>query len=81
VEQVIPATTIWGSVKVYGNTIFDQQKFQYKKGTLFTCISGPCSLDDIEFLNNCVGSIIGEFYSDECPSLATAVSTYYFGDE
>jgi hypothetical protein len=38
-------------------------------------------LDDIEFLNNCVGSIIGEFYSDECPSLATAVSTYYFGDE
>lgn len=30
VEQVIPATTMWGSVKVYSNTIFDQQKFKYK---------------------------------------------------
>jgi hypothetical protein len=30
VEQVIPATTIWGSVRVYSNTIFDQQKFKYR---------------------------------------------------
>jgi SprB repeat len=30
VEQVIPATTIWGSTKIYTNTIFDYQKFQYK---------------------------------------------------
>ena len=37
VEQVVPATTIWGSVKIYGNTIFDQQKFQYKKSSLFSC--------------------------------------------
>ncbi len=36
VEQVIPATTIWGSVKIYSNTIFDQQKFKYKSySTLF----------------------------------------------
>jgi hypothetical protein len=31
IEQVIPATTIWGSVKIYTNTIFDQQKFKYKQ--------------------------------------------------
>ena len=31
IEQVIPSTTIWGSVKVYTNTIFDQQKFKYKQ--------------------------------------------------
>jgi hypothetical protein len=47
VEQVIPATTIWGSVKVYGNTIFDQQKFQYRKGSLFTCTKNCPSLNDV----------------------------------
>ena len=33
IEQVIPATTIWGSTKIYTNTIFDNQKFQYKAYT------------------------------------------------
>lgn len=37
VEQVVPATTIWGSTKVYSNTIFDQQKFAYKSYTLQLC--------------------------------------------
>lgn len=37
IEQVIPSTTIWGSTYVYGNTVFDQQKFKYKEYTLFTC--------------------------------------------
>lgn len=81
IEQVIPATTIWGAVKIYSNTMFDQQKFQYKKGTTFTCISGPCSLDNLEYLNECMGNVIETFYTDECPSEATATSTYYFGDE
>jgi hypothetical protein len=31
IEQVIPSTSIWGSVKIYTNTIFDQQKFSYKQ--------------------------------------------------
>lgn len=39
VEQVVPSTTIWGSTKIYANTVFDQQKFQYKKGNLYTCMS------------------------------------------
>lgn len=30
IEQVVPSTTIWGNVKVYTNTIFDQQKFKYR---------------------------------------------------
>ena len=38
IEQVIPSTTIWGSTYVYGNTIFDQQKFKYKKYTLIPCV-------------------------------------------
>ena len=33
VEQVIPATTIWGSTKIYTNTIFDNQKYKYKAYT------------------------------------------------
>jgi hypothetical protein len=37
VEQVIPATTIWGSVKIYSNTIFDQQKFKYKAYSSLFC--------------------------------------------
>lgn len=37
IEQVIPSTTIWGSTFRHRNTIFDKQKFQYKKYTLQTC--------------------------------------------
>jgi hypothetical protein len=34
IEQVIPSTTIWGATKIFTNTIFDMQKFQYKRYTL-----------------------------------------------
>lgn len=37
IEQVIPATTIWGSTYTYKNTIFDTQKYNYKRNNLFTC--------------------------------------------
>ena len=66
VEQVVPATTIWGSVKIYGNTIFDQQKFQYRKGSLFTCTENCADLDDV---NACLFNLIEQFYiktSDDC---------------
>ena len=59
VEQVIPATTIWGSVKIYGNTIFDQQKFQYKKGSLFTCTETCPDLDDV---NACLFNLVQNYY-------------------
>ena len=39
IEQVVPATTIWGSVKVYTNTMFDQQKFKYRSYTSLFCNS------------------------------------------
>lgn len=35
IEQVIPATTIWGSTKIYTNTIFDKQKYKYKGYSTF----------------------------------------------
>lgn len=34
IEQFIPATTIWGSTKIYTNTLFDEQKFKYKQYSL-----------------------------------------------
>jgi len=48
-EQVVPATTIWegcdNSGKVYRNTIFDNNKFQYKKYSLnFIDIESGCTL-------------------------------------
>ena len=37
IEQVVPSTTIWGSVKIYTNTIFDEQKFKYKSYSTLLC--------------------------------------------
>lgn len=37
IEQVIPATTIWGAVKIYSNTIFDQQKHRYRSYSTLFC--------------------------------------------
>jgi hypothetical protein len=37
IEQLIPATTIWGSSYIYRNNVFDESKFRYKDYTLFTC--------------------------------------------
>ena len=37
IEQVVPATTIWGSTYAYKNTVFDQQKYSYRKSNLYFC--------------------------------------------
>ena len=46
VEQVIPATTIWGSVKILSNNMFDQQKFKYKSYSSLFC-TNPFSGDTV----------------------------------
>lgn len=54
VEQVVPATTIWGSVRVYTNTIFDQQKYKYKAYSSLFCgnpFSGQTILSPINGTN------------------------------
>ena len=47
-EQVVPATTIWegcdNSGKIYRNTIFDQNKYNYKKYTLNVLCGDHCSV-------------------------------------
>jgi len=39
IEQVVPSTTLWKSTYEYKNTIYDQQKFRYKKNTTYFCTS------------------------------------------
>jgi hypothetical protein len=50
IEQVVPATTIWdghnNSGKVYRNTIFDQNKFPYKRYVL-NYYDGDCEINEI----------------------------------
>lgn len=37
IEQVIPSTTIWTANYIYGNTLYDQEKFKYRSGSIFAC--------------------------------------------
>lgn len=73
IEQVIPATTIWGSVRIYTNTMFDQQKFKYRAySSLFcdnpfpekTAIRGIVCNEEIEVIT----SVITQLDSNGLPS-------------
>jgi len=37
IEQVVPSTTIWTANYIYGNTLYDQEKFKYRTGSVFAC--------------------------------------------
>jgi len=52
IEQVIPATTIWGSTRIYGNTMFDAQKFKYKAYSTFF---GQKNIPSIKVLSPATG--------------------------
>jgi hypothetical protein len=42
----------------------------YKKGSLFTCVSDKtCNInvDNLNWLNDCMGNIINTFYNEDCP--------------
>jgi len=70
VEQVIPATTIWGSTRIYSNTIFDQQKFKYKAYSSLFC-SNPYSGETI------LSPINGT--SGQCTGVSVSMTTMYVG--
>lgn len=57
-EQVVPATTIWegcdNSGKIYRNTVFDQNKYAYRRYVLNFNDSEICPLSDIT--NDSIGS-------------------------
>jgi len=66
IEQVVPSTSIWGSVKVYSNTIFDQQKFKYKA---YTSLFGENNLIG-EFLPSPINGTTGA-----CATVGVSVSS------
>lgn len=75
VEQVIPSTTIWGSTYKFNNTIFDNNKFKYKKGTLFSCKSKSTPLPIIGQQNNVEVITIGEVRTSPIAKFAAPTPT------
>lgn len=45
IEQVIPSTAIWGSVYKYSNSIFDNDKFKYRRYSTNYCEKGISNCD------------------------------------
>ena len=53
IEQVVPATAIWGSTYAYKNTVFDTQKFKYKNNNIYfdiPTVVPTLGLNPFEFL-------------------------------
>jgi hypothetical protein len=63
IEQVIPATTIWGSTRIYSNTIFDTQKHKYKNGSL---LFGNNNMGNLKFPSPVTGT--------SCNATATTIT-------
>lgn len=86
-EQVIPSTTIWTANYIYGNTLYDQQKFKYRSGSVFPCSVStvyegiiplnPTSQNDVP--------VHSDVYvlSDEglCKSFITCDDIYYYNGD
>lgn len=53
IEQIIPATTLWGSTRIYSNTIFDNEKFKYRS---YSSFFGDNGFGDTKFLSPATGA-------------------------
>jgi hypothetical protein len=70
IEQVVPATTLWGNVKIYTNTMFDQQKFKYKS---YTTLLGQNNFEG-ENIPSPINSLSGQCESVDVLSVLIPVS-------
>lgn len=72
IEQVVPATTIWGSTKIYTNTMFDTQKYKYKayttlfgnpsfKNVLSPVTGATCGVDTITMVITAATNSLPQF--------------------
>jgi hypothetical protein len=79
VEQFIPSTTIWGSSLVYRNTIFDTQKYAYKRNSLFLCVDPSNSFPFSAISQNCDTNVITtELRDTEPPTESTPFDSSNF---
>jgi hypothetical protein len=58
IEQVIPATTLWGSNYEYRNTFFDSQKYKYKSNNTYFCDNPESVLPFTATTNSSVDVIV-----------------------
>jgi len=86
-EQVIPSTTIWTANYIYGNTLYDQQKFKYRSGSVFPCSVSTVYEGIIPFnptsQNNVPVHSDVYVLSDEglCKSFITCDDIYYYNGD
>jgi hypothetical protein len=71
IEQVVPATTIWdgcqNSGKVYRNTIFDQNKYNYRRYAI-NYYNGECGINEITRESIAVNSVSKIDLTESCLS-------------
>lgn len=84
IEQVVPATTIWESTYVYRNTVFDQQKYAYKRNNIYNTrevgkfplepIASDC---DVEIITEVLGGVKGvaAAQAEEAPIAEDSIKT------
>jgi hypothetical protein len=79
IEQVVPATTIWGTSYKHGNNVFGSDKFKYRKSTLLTCFAVEYSAPSpTQGENTNVGVILSDITDNNYigpPELAPSVVT------
>jgi hypothetical protein len=80
IEQVVPATTLWGSTRVYTNTIFDKQKFRYRG---YSTLFGDNAFVDVNVLSPANGVSISASATTTVIQGSSTGTTMFFnqGDE
>lgn len=77
IEQVVPVTTIWGSVRVYTNSIFNQEKFKYRAYSSLFCENPFPELRAVKGINcedaeiEVITSVITQIDTNGIPSKPT----------
>lgn len=78
IEQVVPATTIWdgcqNSGKVYRNSVFDQNKFPYKR-YVTNYYDGDCQIEEI------TNSVVGLYSGGSIELTESCVAGECIGEE
>jgi len=80
IEQVVPATTLWGSTRIYTNTIFDKQKFRYRGYSTFF---GDNAFVDVNVLSPASGTSVSASATTTVIQGSSTGTTMFFnqGDE
>jgi len=79
IEQVVPSTTIWTNNHIYGNSIYHQQKFVYRTGTVIPCSNPDGTPNDTKYFSTPIPFIHTTQNPPHRP--AVDVDLYYLNSE